>query len=129
LAETRGTVLIVDDEDSVRQVASEILTHLGYTVQAARSCDEAVRILRDGTRPDVVLLDLIMPGMNGFQTLRAIRGMEPDLPVLISTGYADRTAAETLLSEGAAGFVNKPYHMDTLDKAIVKVRLASKRPA
>jgi CheY-like chemotaxis protein len=126
LGETKGTVLVVDDEDSVRQVASEILKFLGYSVLAAPSGEKAVEIVRSGVRPDVVLLDLIMPGMNGFQTLQALHGIEPDLPVLISTGYADRVASESLVSEGAGGFVNKPYKIETLDRALQKAQRAGK---
>ena len=128
MAETKGTVLVVDDEESVRHVASEILRFLGYSVLAAASGEKGVELVRAGARPDVVLLDLIMPGMNGFQTLQALRAIEPDLPILISTGYADRAASESLVSEGAAGFVNKPYNIETLDKALERSQRASKRP-
>jgi len=128
LTETKGTVLVVDDEDSVRQVAEEILRYLGYTALTAPSGDCAVELLRGGARPDVVLLDLIMPGMNGFQTLQAIRSIDPDVPVLITTGYADRAASQSLVSEGADGFVNKPYHMEVLAAQLEKTLQGSKRP-
>ena len=121
MTETRGTVLVVDDEEPVRQVASAILTFLGYTVLMSASGEEAVTCLRDGGHPDVVLLDIIMPGMNGFQTLQRLREIQPDLPILICSGYADREAAESLVREGAAGFVNKPYHMEKLDKQLQKI--------
>lgn len=128
LTETKGTVLVIDDEDSVRQVAGEILKYLGYSVLAASSGQQAVELLERGARPDVALLDLIMPGMTGFQTLRALRMVDPDLPVLITTGYADRGASESLVSEGADGFVNKPYHMEVLAAQLEKTLQGSKRP-
>ena len=128
MAETKGTVLVVDDEESIRHVAGEILRYLGYTALTAPSGDSAVEQLRGGARPDVVLLDLIMPGMNGFQTLQAIRAIDPDVPVLITTGYADRAASESLVSEGADGFVNKPYQIETLAAQLEKMRRESKRP-
>ena len=127
MTETKGTVLVVDDEEPVRFVASEILAHLGYSVLSAASGEDAVELLRNGARPDVVLLDLIMPGMSGFDTLRAIRATDPDLPVLISTGYVDRAASESLVGEGADGFVNKPYHMEVLDQSVEKAQRASRR--
>jgi two-component system, cell cycle sensor histidine kinase and response regulator CckA len=127
VTETKGTILIIDDEEPVRQVASEILTYLGYSAATAASGAEAIECLKKGVRPDVVLLDIIMPGMNGFQTLRALRALEPDLPVLISTGYADRAAAAALLDEGADGFVNKPYHIATLADQIEKTLRDCKR--
>jgi len=128
LTETKGTVLVVDDEESVREVAGEILRYLGYTALTAPSGDCAVEQLRGGARPDVVLLDLIMPGMNGFQTLQAIRAIDPDVPVLITTGYADRAASQSLVTEGADGFVNKPYQIETLAAHLEKTLQGSKRP-
>jgi CheY-like chemotaxis protein len=95
-------------------------------VLAAPSGENAVELLRNGARPDAVLLDLIMPRMSGFETLRAIRAIDPDLPVLISTGYVDRGTSEALVSEGADGFVNKPYHIETLEQALQKARRESK---
>jgi CheY-like chemotaxis protein len=123
--DSKGTVLIVDDEEPVRQVASEILKYLGYSVMSAESGEKAVESLRKGARPDVVLLDLIMPGMSGYQAFRAMREIEPHLPILITSGYSDRTAAGSLRVEGAQGFVDKPYHIDTLAKSIEKAQLGS----
>ena len=127
MAETKGTVLVIDDEEPVRQVAAEILTYLGYSVLTAPSGDQAIETVKSGACPDVVLLDLIMPGLNGAQTLVKLRELEPDLPVLISTGYADRAAADSLTEEGANGFVNKPYHIETLAKELEKAQRESKR--
>jgi len=127
MTDSKGTVLVVDDEEPVRQVASEILVYLGYSVVTASSGEEAIEGVRNGTKPDVVLLDIIMPGMNGHQTLRALRQIEPDIPVLISTGYSDRSAAAVLIDEGADGFVNKPYHIETLAAQLEKTQRESKR--
>ena len=127
MADTKGTVLVIDDEEPVRQVAAEILKHLGYSVLTAPSGNEGIETVKNGACPDVVLLDLIMPGLNGSQTLVKLRELEPDLPVLISTGYADRAAADELTSEGANGFVNKPYHIETLSKELEKAQRESKR--
>jgi two-component system cell cycle sensor histidine kinase/response regulator CckA len=127
MAEPKGIVLVVDDEEPVRQVASEILKYLGYSVLTAPSGDEAVETVKNGGCPDVVLLDLIMPGLNGAQTLLKLRELEPDLPVLISTGYADHAAADSLTSEGANGFVNKPYHIETLGRELERAQRESKR--
>jgi len=122
VTDSKGIVLVVDDEESVRHVASEMLTYLGYSVVTVSSGAEAVEGIRNGTKPDVVLLDIIMPGMNGFQTLRALRKIDPGLPVLISTGYSDRDAAAALVDEGADGFVNKPYHIETLAAQLQKIQ-------
>jgi len=127
LTDSKGTVLVIDDEEPVRQVASEILGYLGYSVVMAGSGEDGVKHVREGMRPDVVLLDVIMPGLNGFQTLRKLREIEPDLPILICTGYSDRKAAESLVNEGADGFVNKPYDIETLAKQIAKLHSETKR--
>ena len=127
MTDSKGTVLVIDDEEPVRQVASEILGYLGYSVVMAGSGEDGVKRVREGMRPDVVLLDVIMPGMNGFQTLRKLRETEPDLPILICTGYSDRKAAESLVNEGADGFVNKPYNIETLAKQIEKLHGETKR--
>ncbi|HMI30989.1 MAG TPA: response regulator [Candidatus Limnocylindrales bacterium] len=127
MTDSKGTVLVIDDEEPVRQVASEILGYLGYTVVMAGSGEDGVKLVREGMRPDVVLLDVIMPGMNGFQTLRKLREIEPDLPILICTGYSDRKAAESLVNEGADGFVNKPYNIETLAKQLEKLHGETKR--
>src|SRR3989442_3587774 len=79
VTDSKGTVLVIDDEEPVRQVASEILGYLGYSVVTAGSGEDGVKRVREGMRPDVVLLDVIMPGMNGFQTRRKLRPIDPDL--------------------------------------------------
>ena len=121
VADTKGTVLVVDDEEPILAVASEILNYLGYSVLTSPSGEEAVDRLRQGAKPDVVLLDIVMPGMNGLQTLRKLREIEPGIPILISTGYSDRGAAQSLLDEGVDGFVNKPYHIETLAQQIERI--------
>ncbi len=119
--DSKGTVLVVDDEAPILLVASEILSYLGYEVLTSPSGEAAVNRLKEGARPDVVLLDIVMPGMNGVQTLRKLREIEPGIPILISTGYSDRQAAESLTEEGVDGFVNKPYHIETLAKQIERI--------
>ena len=128
MPETKGTVLVVDDEEPVRNVASEILRHLGYDVMTAPSGEEAVEAVRNGAHPDVVLLDIIMPGWSGAQTLVELRAIEPDLPILISTGYADRKTTESLSTDGATGFVPKPYDIATLARQLDFAQRGSKRP-
>jgi CheY-like chemotaxis protein len=127
MPETKGTVLVVDDEEPVRNVASEILRHLGYDVMTASSGEEAVEAVRNGAHPDVILLDIIMPGRSGAHTLVELRAIEPDVPILITTGYADRATTESLSTDGATGFVPKPYDIATLAKHLDIVQRASKR--
>jgi len=121
MTESKGTVLVVDDEEAVLQVASDILSYLGYSVETSPSGQEAVNRLLQGARPDLVLLDVIMPGMGGVETFRKLREIQPDLLVLIITGYAERSAVQSLADEGAAGFVNKPFAIETLAKRLEQI--------
>ena len=121
MTESKGTVLVVDDEESILQVASDILSYLGYSVVTSPSGQQAVDLLLQGARPDLVLLDVIMPGMDGVETFRKLREIEPDLPILISTGYAEGSAVQSLADEGVAGFVNKPYAIEALGKRLEQI--------
>jgi len=121
MTESKCTVLVVDDEEAVRQVASDILGYLGYSVETSPSGQEAVNRLLQGARPDLVLLDLIMPGMDGVETFRKLREIQPDRPVLITTGYAEPGAVQSLADEGVAGFVNKPFAIESLAKRLEQI--------
>jgi CheY-like chemotaxis protein len=108
------TVFVVDDEEMVRMVASEMLRHLGYTVEFASSGEEAVARIESGSRPDCVLLDVVMPGIGGAEALRQIHALAPEIPVVISSGFTDRASAAALAEEGASAIISKPYRMETL---------------
>lgn len=90
-------VFVVDDDEDIREIISEILINHGYEVETAQNGAEALAQLRSGMRPCVILLDLMMPGMNGFE-FRAEQLLDPelaDIPVVVLTGagQATRTAA------------------------------------
>ena len=113
-AQRPRTVYVVDDEEMVRTVASELLRHLGYAVESASSGEEAIAYIEAGARPDCVLLDVVMPGMGGAEALRRIRALAPEIKVVISSGFTDRVSSASLVDEGAAGIITKPYRMETL---------------
>jgi PAS domain S-box-containing protein len=117
-----GTVLIVDDEPVVRDLARQSLERLGYEVLVAENGPEAIERLRsDANRIRLVVLDLSMPGMSGQETLPHLRQLKPDLEILVSSGYSE---AETLrLFEGArvSGFIQKPYTIQELAREIKAV--------
>ncbi len=85
----RGVALLVDDEESVRHTAGDMLVDLGYEVFEARSAEEALQMMRNGVRVDLVITDHLMPGMSGVDLARAVHEHHPNLPVLIVSGYAD----------------------------------------
>jgi len=110
-----GTVLVVDDEESVRCVAREMLERFGFDVLTAADGREAVELFRD--RADemaAVLLDVTMPQMNGKETFRELRRVRRDVPVILSSGYSEQEAATRFGRRGATGFIQKPYRPNAL---------------
>jgi CheY-like chemotaxis protein len=119
LAGGTETILFVDDEESLRLLATETLGSLGYTVLTARNGIEALARYAENRREiALVILDLIMPEMGGVETFRRLREIDPAARVLISSGYAGDDQSEMLLAEGVAGFLRKPYRIGALAAAI-----------
>lgn len=113
------TILVVDDELIVRQMVMEVMRDAGYQVVAAESGKEAVHYVRElGDRIDLVLLDMIMPGMNGEATYQAMRRIRPDIPVLLTSGFVQESCSDRLIEQGALGLMYKPYTSDALLKRI-----------
>ena len=114
-----GTILLVDDEEFVRSLGQRILEKAGYTVITATNGQEAVEIYKEkGNQISLVILDLIMPVMDGNQCLEEILRLDPRARVLIASGYSpDGTIRETL-EGGAKGFVGKPYNLKQLLKTV-----------
>ena len=88
-APRRATILLVDDEELVRTGTADMLGDLGYEVVQAASGAEALRLLRSGCEPDLLVTDYLMPGTNGADLARAVEARRPGLPILIISGYAD----------------------------------------
>jgi PAS domain S-box-containing protein len=124
VGEGHGTILVVDDEEIVRNVAKSSLERRGYTVLLADSGEQALRILdSNAAAVRLVLLDLEMPGMGGAETLKRIRQMVPEAPVVASSGYSEARASEQF-GEGAAGFLQKPYGVRQLVAKVHALLLA-----
>ncbi|MCA8924779.1 MAG: response regulator [Planctomycetes bacterium] len=117
-----GLVLVVDDEAMLRRAAVDVLTSLGYRAIGASNGLEGVEILKEkGEEIDVVLLDMSMPGLDGEQTYRAMRELRPNLPVLLTTGYALNEAAQAILDLGVRGFIEKPWNASRISRALARV--------
>ena len=105
-----GTILVVDDQESVRQVACETLAYYGFDILTASEGNEALQIMADkGDDICAVLLDMTMPGMSGEETLQELRARVPDLGVVISSGYSEAEASQQFAGYGWATFIQKPY--------------------
>lgn len=112
------TVLIVDDEEVICLMVQAMLGLFGYKTATAKTGEEAKKYLEGHPCPDLVLLDMIMPDMNGEEVFSLIKQTHPDARVLISSGYSIDGAAQGLLDKGAKGFIQKPYRKDALKTAI-----------
>ncbi len=109
------TVLVVDDEESVGLVVAEILEANGHRAVVTRSGREALAALReDGESFDAVVLDLTMPGMSGYDCLRELRSLRPELPVVLTSGYTEVDARNALQGQPLAAFLKKPFEAETL---------------
>ncbi len=110
-----GRVLLVDDEDVILEVGKSMLEHFGFEVETASDGREALqRFEMDPGRFSLVILDLTMPHMGGVETFRSMRLLQPEARIILSSGYAEQDAAQGLLGEGLAGFLQKPYEMSDL---------------
>jgi len=106
-------ILVVDDEDRVLDVNREILEAVGYKVLAARNGNEAVEIYRAHRNEiELVLLDLIMPGMNGFETYGVLKEMNPAVKVIIVSAFSAEGHVSELLRRGCRAFVRKPFEIE-----------------
>jgi CheY-like chemotaxis protein len=102
-------VVIIDDEEPVREAVEEILRLEGIDVLGAADGMEGLSLCRSREDIRLVLLDLSMPGLGGRETLREIKQMAPDLPVILSSGYSEAEALGALAADTLAGFLQKPY--------------------
>ncbi len=115
-----GTILLVDDETMVIDVGKAMLETLGYQVLVSTNGQEAIGIVAQHRAAiDLVILDLIMPNMDGGQAFDHIRNLQPDMPVILSSGYSLNGQASDIIDKGCDGFIQKPF---TLSKLSQKVR-------
>jgi len=112
-----GKILVVDDDPEVRMATRDFLSSKGYEVVVAEGGREALRLL-DASPPDVVLLDVAMPDLDGMETLKRIVATHPAMPVIMVTANADIEITSKVLQLGAADYVPKPFDLDYLDQAI-----------
>jgi PAS domain S-box-containing protein len=116
------TVLLVDDEAMIIDVGKALLTKLGYRVIGVKSGKEAVEVVhRMGNGIDLVILDMIMPGMDGSKTFDRIREICPQMPVMLSSGYAISGQAEQIMNRGCNGFIQKPFSVYELSQKVRQI--------
>lgn len=119
-----GRLLVVDDEQVVREAAGVILPELGYEITCAQDGREAVKLYTDNWQElDLVILDLTMPFMGGVECFHALRQINPRVRVLLSTGHTFDAEAQALLDDGVIDFIQKPYTMRQLAEKVSKALL------
>lgn len=121
------TVMVVDDEEDLRELLMEEVQSLGYGVVGAPEGKEALRIVGESNKAnsktgpiDMILSDISMPEMNGLEFLDEIRKLNFDIPTIFLTGYGDKDKAVKALRLGAMDFIEKPYDREVLLKSIQK---------
>jgi two-component system, cell cycle sensor histidine kinase and response regulator CckA len=113
-----GTILLVDDEASVRDLGSRIFTKAGYTVVTASNGKEALEIYRQRNDIDIVILDLIMPEMGGKQCMQRLLEINPAIKVIVASGYSAESPGKDAIVAKAQGFLRKPYEMRQVLSAV-----------
>ncbi len=112
-------ILVVDDEEQVRALTSTMLESFGYKVILACDGFEAVaKYKKNKQEIDLVILDIVMPGFGGMETFENLKKINPDIRVLLTSGYSRDGETNKALKEGASGFIQKPFRMETLSKII-----------
>ncbi len=117
-APDRRTILVVEDEDPVRFVLTEVLEGEGYIVLATGGGEEALRVFADRPEVDLVVTDVAMPGMTGPQMVEAIRASRPDMRVILLSGYADETTRQGTRTDERTRYVQKPFGVDELAEVV-----------
>jgi len=117
-----GTVLVADDEGMVLEVAGQYLKTMGYNVIPAKGGIEATTVYKDKKdNIDLVILDLIMPDMGGGDAYDIIKAINPDVKVILSSGYSLEGQAAEIMERGCNGFIQKPFDMETFSREIKKI--------
>ena len=110
-----ATILLIDDEDMVVKAEKRLIEKMGYKTLVARDGREGLRVFAENKdKISLVMLDMMMPVMDGEETFYKLREIDPEIPILLSSGYSKEDKAEQLLSAGADGFLQKPFEMSEL---------------
>ena len=116
------TILIVDDHENIWDFLIDVLQKLGYCVLLAEDGVDAVEIYQANPEQiDLVLLDMIMPKAGGHQTFYRLKAIDPEVKVLLSSGFVPEEEVQDLLAQGACGFLPKPHRLPVVLKEIRRV--------
>ena len=111
-------ILIVDDEQFVRTLLENVLARRGHEVVAVADAQQALATLADSSEFDLMLTDVVMPGMDGFDLLRRVRSAYPNIKVIVLTGFARKQSISDFLLYGADEYLSKPFQVHELVSAV-----------
>jgi CheY-like chemotaxis protein len=116
------TILLVDDDETALTLGQEMLSKIGYTILTAADGERALEIYHQKQNIiDLIILDLMMPGMGGLKCLEKLVAADPHVKILIASGHPPNRSAQDFLEAGAKGFITKPYGLDRIVRAIQEV--------
>jgi CheY-like chemotaxis protein len=115
----KETILLIDDEEMILDVGSEMLSSLGYSALTAQGGSTGIDVYRENRENiDLVILDVIMPDLGGNETFERLREIDQMVKVLLSSGYSLDGQAKEIMDKGCKGFIQKPFSMEDLSKKI-----------
>ena len=118
----KETILLVDDEKMVLEVNQELLASMGYKVYALGSGQEAIAVYTEKrNKIDLIILDMVMPGLSGSETFDRLRKINPNVKVLLSSGYSLNGQAQSIMDRGCNGFLQKPFNLEELASKVREV--------
>jgi two-component system cell cycle sensor histidine kinase/response regulator CckA len=121
-AGTRKTILVIDDEEMIREIAHDMLTHLGYNIITAGDGEEAVEVFKKQHQTiDLVLVDLIMPKMNGIICFQRMKEINQEVPIVVASGIVEVSKKKSVMEMGARGYLEKPYSIKSLKEICSKI--------
>ena len=116
------TVLLIDDEDMIIDVGEELLKKLGYNTFSAKNARQTLEVCqKNKDQIDIVILDMIMPDINGGETYDMLKKINPDIKVLLSSGYSIDGMAQEILDRGCNGFIQKPFNIKELSQKLREI--------
>ena len=121
MADSEGNpmILVVDDEEMVRSIATQMLEKLGYTVVAAASGAEAVDIFEQNSEDfDLVILDMVMPGLDGAKVFDKMKALDASTKFILSSGYSRDSKASEIMDRGCDAFIQKPFRLQEMSDLI-----------
>ena len=115
LHRAKETVFLIDDDDMIVDVSEQILNSSGYDVVSAKSGKEAIEVYKENhSRIDMVILDMILPDMGGGDTYDRLKEINPEVKVLLASGYDIDYQGRDIMERGCDGFIQKPFNMNEL---------------